>query len=72
MPGKQTFTMLSMVAENQDILQSVAEDTGGRAFLNTNDIQGAVRRAADDARMTYVLGYYPTNEIWTDASTGSR
>ncbi len=53
-----------MVAGNQDILQSVAEDTGGRAFLNTNDIRGAIRHAADDARMTYVLGYYPTNEIW--------
>jgi hypothetical protein len=63
-PGKQTFTTLSMVAVNQDVLQSVAEETGGRAFLNTNDIQGAVRRAADDARMTYVLGYYPTNETW--------
>ena len=53
-----------MVAANQDILQSLAEETGGRAFLNTNDIQGAVRRAADDARLTYVLGYYPTTEVW--------
>ena len=63
-PGNQTFTTLSMVAANQDILQSLAEGTGGRAFLNTNDIHGAVRRAADDARMTYVLGYYPTNDVW--------
>ena len=63
-PGNHTFTTLSMVAVNQDILQSVSEDTGGRAFLNTNDIQGAVQRAADDARMTYVLGYYPTTAIW--------
>jgi VWFA-related protein len=62
--GKPTITTLSMVQGNQDILQSVSEGTGGRAFLNTNDIQGAVRRAADDARMTYVLGYYPTNEAW--------
>jgi VWFA-related protein len=60
----QVATSLSMVAENQDILRIVAEDTGGRAFLNTNDIQGAVRRAADDARMTYVLGFYPTSEVW--------
>jgi VWFA-related protein len=63
-PGKLTFTTLSMVAGNQDILQLTAEGTGGRAFLNTNDIQGAVRRAADDARRTYVLGYYPTNDVW--------
>jgi len=63
-PGQQTFTTLSMVAGSQDILRSLAEDTGGRAFLNTNDIHGAVRRAADDARLTYVLGYYPTNDVW--------
>jgi VWFA-related protein len=64
LPGNPTFTTLSMVATNQDILRSTAENTGGRAFLNTNDIHGAVRRAADDARMTYVLGYYPTNDAW--------
>jgi VWFA-related protein len=63
-PGQQTFTTLSMVAGPQDILRSLAEGTGGRAFLNTNDIHGAIRRAADDARLTYVLGYYPTNDVW--------
>lgn len=63
-PGNQTFTTLSMVAGNQDILRSVAEDTGGRAFFNTNDIHGAIRRAADDARVTYVLGFYPSNDVW--------
>ena len=62
--GKPIITTLSMVQANQDILQSVSEGTGGRAFLNSNDIQGAVRSAAEDARMTYVLGYYPTNDAW--------
>ena len=61
-PGQKTFTTQSTVSLNQDILQSVSERTGARAFLNTNDINGAVRRAADDARLTYVLGYYPTND----------
>jgi VWFA-related protein len=63
-PGRGSFTTLSTVATSQDILQSTAEDTGGRAFLNTNDIQGAIRRATDDARTAYVLGYYPTNDVW--------
>jgi VWFA-related protein len=58
--GKPVFTTLSSVTTNQDILQSVAEQTGARAFLNTNDITGAVRRAVDDGRSTYVLGYYPS------------
>jgi VWFA-related protein len=63
-PGNHTVTTLSMVQGNQDILLSLSEQTGGRAFLNTNDIQGAIRRAADDARMTYVLGYYPADDRW--------
>ena len=44
--------------------QIVAEQTGARLYKNTNDLQGAVQRAIDDARLTYVLGYYPTNDRW--------
>jgi VWFA-related protein len=62
--GRLTVPTLSMVQTNQDILQIASEQTGGRAFLNTNDIQGAIRRTADDARMTYLLGYYPTDDRW--------
>ncbi len=61
-PGRQTVTTLSMAQANQDIMQSVSEKTGGRAFLNTNDIQGAIRRAADEGRTSYVLGFYPTDD----------
>jgi VWFA-related protein len=35
--------------------------TGGRAFLNTNDIQGAIRTAAEEASVTYTLGFYPAS-----------
>lgn len=59
----QSFAKLSSVTTDQeDILRSVAEQTGARSFLNTNDINGAVRRAVDDSRLTYVLGYYPSND----------
>lgn len=49
---------------NFDTMNTFADRTGGLAFYNTNDIQGAVRRAIDDSRVTYVLGYYPTNTKW--------
>jgi len=62
--GRVSVPTLSMVQTSQDILQSVSEQTGGRAFVNTNDIQGAIRRAINDGRMTYVLGYYPTDDRW--------
>jgi len=61
-PGRQTVMTMSMVQANQDVLQSVSEETGGRAFVNTNDIKGAIRSAADDGRVTYVLGYYPADD----------
>jgi VWFA-related protein len=49
---------------NFDTMNTIAERTGGRAFYNSNDIQGALRKAIDDSRVTYVLGYYPTNNNW--------
>ena len=36
----------------------LAADTGGRAFTNTNDLEGAIRRALDDGALTYTLGFY--------------
>jgi VWFA-related protein len=42
----------------------LAERTGGLAFYNTNDIYGAVRRAVEDSRLSYVLGYYPAHGKW--------
>jgi VWFA-related protein len=65
-PGasKPVFTTVSTGAADIDTMLMLANDTGGRAFFNTNDIGGAVRRAIDDARVTYVLGYYPSHDTW--------
>ncbi len=41
-------------------MQEMADRTGGRALYNTSDVQGAIRRALDDSRVTYTLGYYPS------------
>jgi VWFA-related protein len=62
--GKAAFTTSSAVQTNQDIMRIAATETGGRAFLNTNDIGGAVRRAVDDTRISYTLGYYPSHGKW--------
>lgn len=45
-------------------MKSLAAETGGRAFFNSNDIGGAIRAAIDDSRMSYELGYSPTIEKW--------
>ena len=41
-----------------DAMLEIADETGGRAFANTNDITGAIRQAVDDSAVSYTLGFY--------------
>jgi VWFA-related protein len=41
--------------------EEVAADSGGFTIRNTNDLEGAVQRIADETRIYYLLGYIPTN-----------
>ncbi|MGO9776401.1 MAG: VWA domain-containing protein [Terracidiphilus sp.] len=42
-------------------MEQLASDTGGKAFFNTNDLNGAIKRAIDDGSHYYTLAYTPTN-----------
>ena len=39
-------------------MEQLADETGGQAFVNTNDITGAIRKAVEDSAVTYTLGFY--------------
>jgi VWFA-related protein len=45
----------------QATLRALAENTDGLAILNSNDIEGGLRRMAADMTSYYLLGYYSTN-----------
>src|SRR5258708_7849206 len=45
-------------------MNTVAERTGGKAFYNTNNLDGAVREGIEDGATYYTLGYYPENKDW--------
>jgi VWFA-related protein len=45
-------------------MQNLAKLTGGLAFRNTNDIMGSIRKAVDDAKSSYLIGYYPRHHDW--------
>jgi VWFA-related protein len=49
---------------NVVIMKTIAENTGGRAFYNSNDLRRAIRQAVDESSSTYELGYYPAAEKW--------
>lgn len=50
----------AQTAEPQGIgaMRELAAETGGHAFVNTNDITGAIRKAVEDSGVTYTLGFY--------------
>jgi VWFA-related protein len=45
-------------------MNEMADRTGGRAFYNRNDIDGAIRQSIHDGSTYYTLAYYPANKNW--------
>lgn len=61
-------SMNSDFFNRQDIRESsrlLADRTGGEAFFGSNDIRNAMRRAFDDGRHAYTIGFYPQHGNWT-------
>ena len=46
---------------SQDTLYSLAADTGGKALLDTNDLDNGIVQAQDAIGDYYIIGYYTTN-----------
>jgi VWFA-related protein len=57
-------SMTHVDQRNMDTMNYIANLTGGKAFYNSNDIEGAIRKAIDDSSVTYTLGYYLASENW--------
>ncbi len=45
-------------------MQNLADDTGGRACLNTNDLSGCVTKAMNQGLMYYEISYSPKSASW--------
>jgi hypothetical protein len=52
--GERTFT--------QEPLHALAADTGGRALLNSNDLEGGIARALDETSSYYLLAWRPASD----------
>src|SRR5262249_23805652 len=55
---RQQYTQLTA---SQDTLGSLASDTGGRAFLDSNDFAPAFERVQRDMSAYYLIGYATSN-----------
>jgi len=58
-PGMSTFIDSQNIYNLQAPLLTLAEDTGGKAIINTNDIGDSLKAVAHDLRTYYSLGYQP-------------
>ena len=59
--GSQHNSQRNAINDSQDTLVSLAADTGGKAFLDSNDLSLGFVQAQQAYRSYYVLGYYTTN-----------
>ena len=50
--------------DTQDVLAYLAEQTGGFAVLNTNDLSRGLERIVEDVRDYYVIGYVPDDQTF--------
>lgn len=53
--------------ESQTAMDTIAEDTGGRAFSNSNNLQRAFNRVFEAGANYYTLAYAPTDQNWDGA-----
>jgi VWFA-related protein len=59
--GASTRNQFSSLAATQDTLTTMAEDTGGRAFFDSNSFGAVFDRVVNDTSAYYVLGYSSSN-----------
>ena len=57
--------------ETQQGLDFLAQQTGGIAIRNTNDLSGGIRRVMEDQKGYYLIGYRPDSATF-DPKTGRR
>jgi len=62
--GAAINSELSNLANVHGAMQDLADRTGGKAFYNRNDIDGAIRRGIEDGSTYYTLAYYPSHKDW--------
>ena len=59
--GKAQRGIRDKINDQQETLDTLAADTGGKAMLDNNDLSVGITQAQKDISTYYILGYYSTN-----------
>ena len=60
----RAIIQVSSLQASQGTMEEVAAETGGKAYINQNEIKEGIALAASDEKASYSLGYYPENKKW--------
>ena len=60
----RSLSAVSSLQASQGTMKEVAAQTGGKAYVNQNDVKEGIALAASDEKASYSLGYYPENKKW--------
>jgi VWFA-related protein len=60
----RAITRMSDLASSQETMREIAAETGGKAYVNQNEISVGVGLAMADVSASYTLGYYPEDKKW--------
>jgi VWFA-related protein len=61
--GNAIFNDLNSNASSQETLSTLADDTGGKAFFDSNDFSGVFSQVQKDTSAYYVLGFTSNNPL---------
>ena len=59
--GAQMQSQRDRFNDSQETLSTLAVDTGGKLFVDDNDLALGMEKARDDISSYYIIGYYSTN-----------
>lgn len=60
----QAISQSGSVQASQGTMEEVAAETGGKPYMNQNEIKNGIALATDDDKASYEIGYYPENRKW--------
>jgi len=60
----RAMARMSDATASQETMREIASETGGKAYVNQNEIKDGVALAVAEEQASYTVGYYPENKKW--------
>ncbi|HTA41926.1 MAG TPA: VWA domain-containing protein [Bryobacteraceae bacterium] len=60
--GLSAGAIMGGFQQSQDTLYALANDTGGKAFIDNNDLEAGIEKAQKSVSSYYIIGYYTSNQ----------